>query len=432
MNAVKRFSLILMISAMFVAPVQAAITVSDPLDRIVAVVNNEVITALELNKEMELIKKQLSQNNTRLPADAVLQQQLLERLILRRIQLQMAERGSIRIDDDMLNRTMDNIAAQNRLSLAQFRSALESEGMSFEDFRENMRDEITINRLQQRMVKNRIVVTQQEIDSFIKNLALRGDKHVEYNLGHILVAVPEAASAQQIKAARDRAAKIIAELRAGADFKQTAIAQSDGQQALEGGDLGWRSADAMPSLLADWVAERKVDAISDALRSPSGFHVIKIIGLRDNKPQHMVTQTHARHILIKPFDAAESSEALARLEKIRQRILAGEDFAGLAKTHSDDTGSGVEGGELGWVSPGEMVPNFEKGMNALAVNELSGPIRSRFGWHLIEVLERRQHDATDKIQRKNAGDSIRSRKTDPAMQAWVRRIRDEAFVETRL
>ncbi len=419
-------------SVLLATQVQATLTVDNPLDRIVAVVNDEVITALQLDAELGLIKKQLRQQNTRLPADAVLKKQLLERMILRRIQLQMAKRGSIRVDDDMLNRTLDNIAAQNSMSLSQFRDTLQREGIDFETFRENMRDEITVNRLQQRVVRNRIVVTQQEIDNFINNQKLRSGKDKEYHLGHILVAVPEAASAQQIKVARAKAEKLVRELRAGADFNQTAVSFSDGQQALEGGDLGWRRANALPSLFADWVVKQEVNNVSNALRSPSGFHIIKMLEVRDNQPQHVITQTHTRHILIKPFDASEDSEARARLEKIRERIVAGEDFAALAKAHSDDPGSGAQGGELGWVSPGEMVPNFEKGMNALAIGELSEPVRSRFGWHLIQVQGRRDADVTKKIQEKNAREAIRERKTGPAMQAWVRRIRDEAFVENRL
>jgi peptidyl-prolyl cis-trans isomerase SurA len=419
-------------SLLMTSVVQAKLEVENPLDRIVAVVNDEVITALELKAEMGLIKKQLSQQNTRLPSDAVLEKQLLDRMILRRIQLQMAKRASIRVDDDMLNRTLENIAAQNRMNLSQFRSALQNEGINFESFRENMRDEITVNRLQQRQVRSRIVVTQQEIDNFINNQKLRGGKDKEYHLGHILISVPEAASAQEIKSARAKAEKIVQDLRAGADFTQTAISLSDGQQALEGGDLGWRRADALPSLFADWVLQQDVNNVSEALRSPSGFHIIKMLDIRDNQPQHVVTQTHARHILIKPFDEADSDDARARLEKIRERIIAGEDFAALAKAHSDDPGSGAEGGELGWVNPGEMVPSFEQGMNALAIDELSEPVRSRFGWHVIQVLERRNQDVTEQVQNKNASDAIRERKLDPAMQAWVRRIRDEAFVQNRL
>ena len=434
MNAViKRIWWITLVSGLLVvSQAQAKLAVDNPLDRIVAVVNNEVITALELDREMELIKKQIRQQNNQLPDDAVLKKQLLERMILRRIELQMAQRGSIRVDDEMLNSTLENIAAQNRLTLPKFRAALQSEGVDFESFRENMRDEIIVNRLQQSQVTSRIVVTKQEIDNFLSNQALRTGKEKEYHLGHILVAVPEAASAEQINAARTKAEKIVRELRADKDFQQVAMTSSDGQQALEGGDLGWRRAEALPTLFADWVVKQDVNNISDALRSPSGFHIIKMLGIRENKPQHLVTQTHARHILIRPYDASEETESRERLLKIRERLVAGEDFASLAKTYSDDPGSGTQGGDLGWVSPGEMVPAFEKSMDALKINELSEPVRSRFGWHIIQVLERRNEDVTQKVLEKNASDTIRARKTDPAMQAWIRRIRDEAFVENRL
>ncbi len=425
-------SLLTMLALFSATVATAALKMNDPLDRIVAVVNSEVITALELDKEMQLIKKQLAQQDGRLPADAILRKQLLERLILRRIQLQMAKRGSIRVDDETLNRTLENIAAQNRLNLAEFRDALASEGLDYESFRENMRDEITVNRLQQRQVRNRIVITQQEIDTFISNQALRGDEDREYRLGHILVALPEAPNAEQISTARDKAQGIVSQLRANADFYQTAVALSDGQQALEGGDLGWRRAAALPTLFADWVIKQKVNGISDALRSPSGFHIIKLLERRINEAKHLITQTHTRHILIRPDELEDDEQVRTRLIKIRERILNGEDFATLAKAHSDDPGSGVEGGELGWVGPGEMVPAFDKAMNALAVNELSELVRTQFGWHLLQVMERRSHDNTEKVQRKNAQEVIRARKTDPAMQTWIRRLRDEAYVENRL
>jgi len=412
--------------------VNAALTIADPLDRIVAVVNDQVITALELDKEMMLIKQQLRLQNNRLPDDAILKKQLLERLILRSIQLQIAKRGSIRVDDETLNRALENIAAQNRLSPTQFRETLLREGMDYEAFRENMREEITINRLQQRQVRNRIVVTQQEIENFISNQSLRNGDDKEFHLGHILIAVPEAANAGQITAARAKAEKIIADLKAGAEFYQTAVSVSDGQQALEGGDLGWRRAEALPTLFADWVVEQPVNSISDALRSPSGFHIIKLLDQRTNEKKHLITQTHARHILIQAGELDPSNEARKEVIKIRQRIIDGEDFAVLAKAESDDPGSAAKGGELGWVNPGEMVPEFEKAMNELEPNEISEPVRTQFGWHVLQVLERRSQDNTDKMQRKNAQKVIRERKSDPAMQAWIRRIRDEAFVENRL
>lgn len=410
----------------------AALSVDNPLDRIVAVVNDDVITALELEDEVSDIKKQLRQQNTRLPEDAVLRKQLLERVILRRIQLQIAERAHIRVDDDTVNRTLDNIAAQNRLTLDEFRQALKREGIAYPKFRENIRQEIVLKRLQQQQVFNRITITEQEVDNFLSNQALQSGENAEYHLGHILITVPEAASAEQILAAKTKAEATVASLRQGADFAQAAIAVSSGQQALEGGDLGWRRAEALPTLFADWVTQHSVNDVSDAMRSPSGFHIIKLLEKRSTEQEHVVRQTQARHILLRTDEFTSSDEVRARLLKIRERLLAGEDFAKLAKTYSDDPGSSIEGGNLGWVNPGEMVPPFEAAMNALPVNEISEPVRTRFGWHLIQVLGHREHDNTEAMRRKKARDTIRARKIDPAMQSWLRRLRDEAFVEVRL
>jgi len=422
----------LVLWAAFVFPASAALNITDPLDRIVAVVNDDVITALELEAETDIIKKQFRQQNTRLPSDAILKKQLLERMILRRIQLQRAKRMHIRVDDETVNRTVDNIAAQNNLSLSQFREALTSEGVDFAGFRENMRDEITLNQLQNRLVRNRITVTKQEVDNFLSNVALRGDKNREYRLGHILIAVPEAASAENIAEARTEAESVIAKLQQGAEFAQMAIGISDGQQALEGGDLGWRRLEALPTLFSDWVSNHKEGDISHAMRSPSGFHIIKLLEQRSDSPRHVVKQTHVRHILIRTKEFTPSEEARDSLLEIKARLDAGEDFAPLAKANSDDPGSAVEGGDLGWVNPGEMVTAFEEAMNALEINEISQPVRTRFGWHMVQVLGRRDHDNTQKVQRKNARNTLRARKTDPALQSWFRRLRDEAFVENRL
>lgn len=417
----------------FLIPVaNAALTVSDPLDRIIAVVNDDVITELELITEVSNIKKQLRQQNTRLPSDAILKKQILDRMILRQIQLQQAERARIRVDDEMLNRSIDNIATRNNLSLDGLRKALEKEGTNFAYFRENLRKEIIIDQLQKRRVHNRVSIAKQEIDRFLKNQALQGGVSSEYHIGHILIAIPEAASAEQISQARKKADNTIEKLHKGADFAQTAVSVSDGQQALEGGDLGWRRFEALPSLFSDWLKTQSIDNVSDAIRSPSGFHIIKLLGKRSSEQQHIVIQTHARHILISTGEFTSSDEARNILLKLRERLAAGEDFAKLAKAHSDDPGSAKEGGDLGWKNPGELVPAFEKAFEALALNQISEPVRTQFGWHIIEVLEKRNHDNTETIQRAKAQEIIRARKTEPALQNWLRRIRSAAFVENRL
>ena len=402
------------------------------LDRIVAVVNDDVITQQELTHEIAQVKKQLQAQNTRLPSDEVLSRQLLDRMILRQIQLQMAERANMRVDDDTLNNTVANIARQNGLSLEQFRAVLEKDGMDYTRYREYLRDEILIGRLQKRQVHDQISITPQEIDSFLANEAAHGGAQLEYHLGHILISVPEAASAEDIAKARKKAEAVLADLRKGADFQETAVAVSEGRQAMEGGDLGWRRGDALPSLFADWVVNQQPGAISDLIRSPSGFHIIKLLETRSNQPQFMVKQTHARHILVKVSDAVSEEMAKHRILSLKQRLDAGEDFAELARANSDDPGSAADGGDLGWFGPGTMVEPFEKAMDALAPGEISAPVQTRFGWHIIQVLERREVDNTDAMRRSKAMDAIRARKLEPALESWLRRIRDEAYVENRL
>lgn len=431
MKAVLRWIIILM--AVFIFPATyAAITLPNPLDKIVAVVNDDVITALELDIEVAEIKKQLLRQNTQLPPDAVLKKQILERMILQRLQLQRAERVHIRVDDEMLNRTISNIAAQNKLSLSGLKETLNKEGIDYARFRESIRKEVIINQLQQRQVLNRISITKQEIDTFLTNQSLQGAIKGDYNVGHILISLPEGANAEQIKQAKIKADEIIVKLKNGADFAQMAIAMSDGQQALEGGNLGWRSFDALPTLFSDWLRNQEVNSVSHAIRSPGGFHIIKLLGKRTNDKQHIVNQTHVRHILIATNELTSSQEAHKRLLKIREKIINGEDFSKLAKLHSDDPGSADEGGDLGWVEPGMMVPPFETAYKELALNQLSEPVETRYGWHIIEVLGTRIQDNTEKVKRDMARDSIRARKTEPALQNWFRTLRDGSFIETRL
>ncbi len=415
--------------------VAAAATVETPppetIDRIAAIVNDDVITASELEQRLTTLTKQLRQQRTPMPPRAVLRRQVLERMVINRIQLQIAEASGIRIDDETLNKTIGNIAAQNKLTLSQFRDVLEKDGFSFAQFREEMRQEIIIRRLLQRQVESRISVTEQEIDNFLVNQKTQGKAHDEYHLGHILIALPEAATPAEIRQARERAQGILEELRQGRDFSETAIAVSDGQQALKGGDLGWRKSGELPTLFVDVVRNMKVGEISDLIRSPSGFHIIKLLEHRSGQ-RHLVAQSHARHILIRPGGLISEKQALETARELRRRLLAGEDFAQLAKEYSDDKASAVDGGDLGWVSPGQMVPEFEQALTKLEPGAISEPVKSGFGWHLIQVLERRQHDDTDEFTRKQARKQIFQRKVEEAQANWLRRLRDEAYVEYRL
>lgn len=400
-------------------------------DRIVAVVNDDVIVESELERTMRSVVSQLRERGTRLPPPSVLERQVLERLVLERLQLQLAERTGVAVEDSVLNEAVRSIAERNGLTVGQFREVLERDGFDFAAFREDIREKLTLEQLRRRQVDNRITVSDREIETFMATLARQSGVEGEYRLGHILVAVPEAAAPDQIEAARERAREIRADLEAGADFAETAVAASDGQQALEGGDLGWRPGTELPTLFADVVPRLERGELSEVLRSPSGFHIVKLLDVRYGD-QHIVRQTHARHILIRPDELTSAAEARQRLRQLRERIQGGEDFAELARAHSQDRGSAVRGGDLGWVSPGDVVPEFEEVMNGLPEGAVSRPFRSPFGWHIVQVLDRRDHDSTSEVQRARAREILRERKLDEEVEAWLRRLRDEAYIEYRL
>ena len=402
-----------------------------PVDKIVAVVNDDVITSTELDNRLHSIKEQLKNQSAPIPPDQALKKQVLDRMILASLQLQLADQNGIRVDDDTLNRTIERIAEGNKLTLPEFRGVLEKEGYDFATFREDIRREILISRVQQRQVSDRIMVTEQEIDNFLATQRAQGNTGAEYHIAHILIAVPDAASSERIQAARQRAEDILHKLRSGASFQETAIASSDGQQALQGGDLGWRKTAELPTLFVDPILHMKDGDISDLIRSPSGFHIIKLLAQRNGK-RHIVTQTHARHILIRTDELTGDATAQARLKDIRQRIKAGADFAALAREYSNDTATATNGGDLGWVNPGDMVPSFEAQIDKLATGEISKPFKTGFGWHIVQVLQRRRHDDTDAFIRSQARKAIRQRKTEEELQSWLARLRDDAYVENRL
>jgi len=402
------------------------------VDRIVAVVNEDVILESELNSRLKTVKGQLEQRNTQAPPDDVLKRQVLERLIISQLQLQVAERTGIRVDDKTLNTSVNGIANQNGMSLSQFRSAIEADGFDFSVFREDIRKEMIVSRLMQRRVRQRVNITEQEIDNFLSSNKSRNEVNKEYRLSHILVSLPEAASASQIDAAQAKITDVIRQLRSGTNFKQVAAASSDGQQAFSGGDLGWRKSAQLPSIFADVATSMQKGDISEAIRSPSGFHVIMLTDVRGVEQRHIVKQSLARHILIRKNELTSNDDARSRLQQLLIRLEAGEDFASLARAHSDDRGSAAQGGELGWSSPGALVPRFEQAMNKLSEGQISQPFRTQFGWHIVQLLERREYDDTDAFLRSKARKIIRDRKAEDATQSWVRRIRDEAFVEYRL
>ncbi len=402
-----------------------------PLDRIVAVVENDIIMQSELDVKMRTVVEQMQQQGIQLPSTSVLENQVLERMIMTKIQLHQAEQTGIRVDDETLNRTISNIAAANNVSLSQFRDILQKDGFSYEQFRENMRDEIIVSRLRQRQVDNQITITTKEIDNALANQEFQGTTETEYQLRHILISFPENAAPEQEEQARLVATKVIEDLKAGQDFARMATTVSDGQQALEGGDLGWRKKNEIPTLFSTEVAAMEKGDVSGLIKSSSGFHIIKLADVR-NTEQFMITQTKARHILIKLDELTTADDAKSRLEQLKSRIEGGDDFAKLANSHSDDTVSAAVGGDLGWVSPGKLVPAFEQVMDQLAINEISDPFPTQFGWHIIQVLDRRQHDDTENTRREKVAEAIRRRKSEEAHQTWLRYLRDEAYVEYRL
>ena len=418
---------------LMISPLATAEISSTPveLDRIVAVVNNNIITETELDRELDTIKLQLRDQNIRMPAEDTLRKQVLERLVINQIQLQLADANGIRVDDETLNNTISNIATQNNLSLSGFRDALEKEGYDFARFRENVRKEIIMRRISQRNVDSRITVSEQEIDNFIANQKIQGNADDEYHLGHILIGLPETAGPDEIKATRQKAQEILDKLRSGADFSQVAVSVSEGQQALEGGDLGWRKVGELPSLFADIVPEMNIGDVSDVIRSSSGFHIIKLLDYRGAKP-HIVTQTLARHILIKPDELTSDEDAKTQLENIKQQIKNGEDFGKLAREYSDDKTSAASGGDLGWITPGKMIPDFQKVMDTLKPGEISDPFKTRFGWHIVQVNDRRSVDDTEDFTRSKIHELLFQRKVEEEQMNWLRRIRDEAYVEYRL
>ena len=403
------------------------------LDRIVAIVNDDVIAWSELEARLGRIRDELRRSGTILPPEDGLRRQVLDRLILLRIQLQLAHDAGIRIDDGRLNQTLLRIAEQNGLTLRGFRDALERDGYDFAKFREEIREEIMISEIRKRRVENQVRISPRDVDDYLSTMESRGAEadRYQYRIGHILIAIPDGASSGEIAEAQARAGSVLDEIRAGADFATMAVTHSDGQQALEGGDLGWRQASDLPTVFGDAVTRLEAGEVTEPIRSASGFHLVKLIDRRGSERQ-IVRQTRARHILIALDELTDDAGARRQLSALHERIVNGEDFAELARTHSDDPGSAPKGGELGWIDPGNTVPVFERAMDSLAPGELGEPFKSQYGWHIVQVLERRERDDTETSRRAEAMRTLRARKIEENLQAWVRQVRDEAYVEYRL
>lgn len=422
----------LILSSLFAfLPAQAQTRRAEPVeaDRIVAVVGDEVITANELRAYFERAIKQLKKQGTALPPREVLEGQMLERLIMDRIQIQFARESGIRVDEVQVDQTILRIAAGNKMTLQQFRQTLEKDGIVYAKFRDDIREEMTIGRLREREVDSRLVISESEVDNYLSGQNAGGNTE-DYRLAHILLRSPEGASPEQLQKLKQRAEQALARARQGADFAELTASFSDAPDALQGGDLGYRPLDRLPSLYAEAAAKLEKGGVSPVLRSSAGFHIIKLLDKR-GKVLPPVRQTHARHILIRVDEVVSEAEARRRLETVRERIVNGQDFAELARLYSQD-GSATKGGDLGWVNAGDTVPEFERAMDALKEKEVSPVIQSPFGMHLIQVLERRTKDVSEESRRLLAKQVLRERKLDEAYQDWLRQLRDQFYVENRL
>jgi peptidyl-prolyl cis-trans isomerase SurA len=399
-----------------------------PLDRVIAVVNDEALTRYDLEEQKRTVLQQMRAQKVRPPPEDVLDKQLLERLVTQRALMQYAKETGIRIDDVQVERTIQRIAQENKMTPAQFRQAVEREGISFDKYRDEIRNEITLQRLREREVDSRISVSDAEVDNFLATIASQAGGETEYHLAHVLVIVPEQASPEQIEAKRRRAEEALKQIQGGAEFSQVAAGFSDAPDALKGGDLGWRAPARLPTVFAEQVRSMKPGEVSGVLRSPAGFHIVKLEDTRSRNQPTVVEQTHARHILIKVNEITSESEAKIKIDRIKDRIDTGASFEDQARLNSEDA-SASKGGDLGWISPGDTVPDFEQAMAKLKPGQVSAPVRTPFGWHLIEVLERRTQDVTAERQREQARTAMRQRKSEEAFQEWVRQIRDRAYVE---
>lgn len=430
-NFIRRlFVPILCLAAVLAQPAFVAAEEPEEADHIVAVVGNEVITYYELRTRLEAALKQLQKQGTPLPPQDVLERQMLERVIMDRVQVQYARDTGMLVDDVQLDQALGRIAANNKMDGQQFRQALEKDGIEYAKFREEIRSEMLMVRLREREVDSKLVISDGEIDNYLANQPAGASKE-EFQLAHILLRAPESASPEQLQKLRLRGEQALKRARAGENFAQLTAAFSDAPDALKGGDLGWRPLDRLPTLYADTAQRLSEGGVSDLLRSSAGFHIVKLVGKRGGAGPASVQQTHARHILIRINEVVSEGEARRKLENVRERIVNGIDFAEQARLYSQD-GSAAKGGDLGWLSPGDTVPEFERAMDALKPGELSQVVQSPFGMHLIRVDERRERDVSVERERGAARQALRERKLDEAYQDWLRQLRDRTYVENRM
>jgi peptidyl-prolyl cis-trans isomerase SurA len=430
----KRYVLITLLFALLSAGVAAQASKSRAVeaDRVVAVVNSEAITLFELRTKLAMVERQLRNQNVQLPSRDVLERQLLERMIIDRAQMQMAKETGLQVSDGEVDGAVRRIAESNRMNLEQFRSALEKDGVEWNKFREEVRQEMTLVRLRDREVDNRLSISEDEIDGYLEEMARSGGNGNIVQVAHIIVRVPEQANAAQIERSRARAQQAVEQLKTGEDFGRVAAVFSDASDGLAGGVMEARPLDRLPALYAEAVKKLSPGETSTILRSPAGFHIVRLINRQGGSAQlQALKQTRARHILIKVNELLSDADAKQRALVLKERLDNGVDFTELARQHSTDM-SAAKGGDLGWLYQGDTVPEFERAMDALKIGDTSEPVRSPFGWHIIQVQERRTQDASTERQRLMARQALRERKSDEAYQDWLRQLRDRTYVEYRL
>ncbi len=421
----KKFALALLCSALLF-PV---FTSAEVLDNIVAIVEDDVILENELQKEVSLIEQRIAASKSPMPPLSILRRQVLERMIIDKLQRQLAEKAGINVSEDTLNSSASDIARRNNMNLEEFRVELGKQGINYAAFLENLKNEIIVNELRGREIGGRVKVTDREVEHYLETQGKVGEDLAQYHLGHILIALPEGASSAAIQKAQEKANDLVKKLRSGQDFTQLAMSESNDGNALKGGDLGWRTLRDMPTLFVNEAGRLRQGDISEPLRSPSGFHIIKMLEIKGLSENHTIVKTKVRHILIKTNELVDDAEASKRAWVLKERIASGDDFATLARANSDDKGSAIKGGSLDWVESGALVKPFEDAMTKLKINEISDPVQTQFGWHLIQVLDRENRDNSAEFKKNQVRDAIRKRKIEEETELWMRKLRDEAFVE---
>jgi len=401
------------------------------LDRVVAIVNDGIVLQSQLDDQIQMIMSRLRGQNAQVPPDEVVRQQVLERLVLQEIQVQRAERLGVQASDEMLNEALRDVAKRNSIPFEQMPLALAAQGVDYAAYRDDLRREILMSMLRQRDVLPRIYVSPRELEQALQRQSQQADENAEYDVSHILLSLPESATADQVASVERLATEIYGRARAGEDFGQLALTYSQAQSALERGKLGWRRLNLLPQFIADLVGRLQPGEVASPARTPTGFHIVRLDETRGAGGPMLVEQIHSRHILLRPNEVQDDATTRQRLTALRDRILAGEDFGALASVTSEDPGSASRGGDLGWNAPGVFDPEFESVLASLEPDEISEPFRSQFGWHVVQMLGKRTHDQSDEVRRQRVLTALRESKVDEETELWLRRLRDEAYVELR-